>query len=67
MMEAVSTSEKSVNFNQTTRCNNPEDIQPDRLRGFPSIISSSNSYFINCLQPASLIEKRLGAIQQPFC
>jgi hypothetical protein len=25
MMEAVSTSETSVNFNQTTRCNNPAD------------------------------------------
>jgi hypothetical protein len=25
MMEAVSTSETSVNFYQTTRCNNPED------------------------------------------
>jgi hypothetical protein len=25
MMEAASTSEKSVNFYQTTRCNNPED------------------------------------------
>jgi hypothetical protein len=25
MMEAVSTSERSVNFYQITRCNNPED------------------------------------------
>jgi hypothetical protein len=25
IMEATSTSEKSVNFYQTTRCNNPED------------------------------------------
>jgi hypothetical protein len=25
MMEAASTSEKSVNFYHTTRCNNPED------------------------------------------
>jgi hypothetical protein len=25
MMEAVSTSETSVNFYKTTRCNNPED------------------------------------------
>jgi hypothetical protein len=27
MMEATSTSETSVNFYQTTRCNNPEDSQ----------------------------------------
>jgi hypothetical protein len=29
MMEAASTSETSVNFYQTTQCNNPEDNHPN--------------------------------------
>jgi hypothetical protein len=32
MMEAASTSEKLVNFYQTTRRNNPEDIHRENLK-----------------------------------
>jgi hypothetical protein len=65
MIKAVSTSETSVNFYQTTRCNNPEDkhfqlIQRSELNEEPNTDAQngSTSYAISCLI-ASVVFTRL--------
>jgi hypothetical protein len=46
MMEAASTSEMSVNFYHTTRCNNPEDSQL-HIHHFENLKSHLNNLVLN--------------------